>query len=151
MPHNPHIMLVVSKYYKEIAEQLLQGAIIELKKYEATWEIIEVPGAFEIPAAISMSIKSNKRDNLIDGYVALGCVIRGETSHYDYVCGETARGVQAIAVEHSVPLGFGVLTVENTEQADERAYVNCKNKGGEATSVCLKMLELKKNFGLSLR
>ena len=154
MPHNAHIMLVVSKYYKEIAEQLLAGSIEELKKNGSTWEILEVPGAFEIPAAISMSINSNKElksSNPIDGYVALGCVIRGETSHYDYVCGETARGLQAIAIEHSVPLGFGLLTVENKKQAEERAFVNRKNKGGEATSVCLKMLELKNNFGLSLR
>jgi len=154
MPHNAHIMLVVSKYYKEIAEELLAGSIVELKKSESTWEIIEVPGAFEIPAAISMSINSNKKPEVnksVDGYVALGCVIRGETSHYDYVCGETARGLQTIAIEHKVPIGFGVLTVDNKEQAEERAFVNRKNKGGEAARVCLKMFELKNNFGLSVR
>ncbi|MBC93719.1 MAG: 6,7-dimethyl-8-ribityllumazine synthase [Rhodospirillaceae bacterium] len=154
MPHNAHIMLVVSKYYKEIAEELLAGSIVELKKSKSTWEIIEVPGAFEIPAAISMSINSNKKPEVnksVDGYVALGCVIRGETSHYDYVCGETARGLQTIAIEHKVPIGFGVLTVDNKEQAEERAFVNRKNKGGEAARVCLKMFELKNNFGLSVR
>ena len=154
MPHNAHIMLVVSKYYKEIAEELLAGSIVELKKSKSTWEIIEVPGAFEIPAAISMSINSNKKPEVnksVDGYVALGCVIRGETSHYDYVCGETARGLQTIAIEHKVPIGFGVLTVDNKEQAEERAFVNRKNKGGEAVRVCLKMFELKNNFGLSVR
>ena len=154
MPRNAHIMLVVSKYYKEIAEELLAGSIVELKKSKSTWEIIEVPGAFEIPAAISMSINSNKNpevNNSVDGYVALGCVIRGETSHYDYVCGETARGLQTIAIEHKVPIGFGVLTVDNKEQAEERAFVNRKNKGGEAARVCLKMFELKNNFGLSVR
>ncbi|MFL2654459.1 MAG: 6,7-dimethyl-8-ribityllumazine synthase [Alphaproteobacteria bacterium] len=154
MPRNAHIMLVVSKYYKEIAEELLAGSIVELKKSKSTWEIIEVPGAFEIPAAISMSINSNKKPEVnksVDGYVALGCVIRGETSHYDYVCGETARGLQTIAIEHKVPIGFGVLTVDNKEQAEERAFVNRKNKGGEAARVCLKMFELKNNFGLSVR
>ena len=154
MPHNAHIMLVVSKYYKEIAEELLAGSIVELKKSKSTWEIIEVPGAFEIPAAISMSINSNKKPEVnksVDGYVALGCVIRGETSHYDYVCGETARGLQTIAIEHKVPIGFGVLTVDNKEQAEERAFVNRKNKGGEAARVCLKMFELKNNCGLSVR
>ncbi len=154
MPRNAHIMLVVSKYYKEIAEELLAGSIVELKKSKSTWEIIEVPGAFEIPAAISMSINSNKKPEVnksVDGYVALGCVIRGETSHYDYVCGETARGLQTIAIEHKVPIGFGVLTVDNKEQAEERAFVNRKNKGGEAVRVCLKMFELKNNFGLSVR
>ena len=101
-----------------------------------------------------MSINSNKKPEVIksvDGYVALGCVIRGETSHYDYDCGETARGLQTIAIEHKVPIGFGVLTVDNKEQAEERAFVNRKNKGGEAARVCLKMFELKNNYGLYVR
>ena len=148
MPRNAHIMLVVSKYYKEIAEELLAGSIVELKKSKSTWEIIEVPGAFEIPAAISMSINSNKKPEVnksVDGYVALGCVIRGETSHYDYVCGETARGLQTIAIEHKVPIGFGVLTVDNKEHAEERAFVNRKNKGGEAARAVLSVLEIADN------
>ena len=78
----------------------------------------------------------------------MGCVIRGETSHYDYVCGETARGLQDLAVKYCLALGFGLLTVENREQADERAGVDQRDKGGEAARVALSMIELKRNFGL---
>jgi 6,7-dimethyl-8-ribityllumazine synthase len=83
-----------------------------------------------------------------DGYVTLGCVIRGETSHYDYVCGETARALQDLAVKYCLALGFGLLTVENREQAEERAGVDRRDKGGEAARVCLSMIELKRAIGL---
>jgi 6,7-dimethyl-8-ribityllumazine synthase len=83
-----------------------------------------------------------------DGYIALGCVIRGETTHYDYVCGETARGLQDLAVKYCLALGFGLLTVENRAQADERTGVDRRDKGGEAARVCLSMIELKRTFGL---
>ena len=149
MPHNAHIMLVVSKYYKEISEQLLAGSIEELKKNESTWEILEVPGAFEIPAAISMSINSNKElksSNPIDGYVALGCVIRGATDHYDHICREVSRELMELTVKQSMPHGFGILTCENYEQAWERADIKDRDVGGRAALACCRMLTVFKKI-----
>ena len=105
-----------------------------------------VPGAFEIPAAIRFAHFGQKA--AYDGYVALGCVIRGETSHYDYVCGESARGLQSLALEHGLAIGYGILTVEDREQAWVRAAVTKKNKGADAARACLAMMTLRREFGL---
>lgn len=151
MTDQPHVMIAVARFYGEIADELVRGATAALKSTGATWEIVEVPGAFEIPAAVSTAVRSMEfvgARRRFDGYIALGCVIRGETSHYDYVCGETARGLQDLAVKYCLALGFGLLTVENREQAEERAGVDRRDKGGEAARVCLSMIELKRNFGL---
>jgi 6,7-dimethyl-8-ribityllumazine synthase len=132
-------MVVEARFYEGIADELARGALEALEAGGATCERFSVPGAFEIPAAIRMGIARGG----FDGYVALGCVIRGETTHYDYVCSESARALQDIAVAHQVPLGYGILTVENEEQAWARARVDRKNKGGDVARACLAMLELK--------
>ena len=142
MATKPHIMVVEARFYDDIADELARGALAALEAGGATWERFAVPGAFEIPAAIRMGIARGG----FDGYLALGCVIRGETSHYDYVCGESARALQDIAVAHQVPLGYGILTVENGEQAWERARVDRKNKGGDVARACLAMLDLRKRL-----
>lgn len=141
-----HFLIAVANYYQDIADELLLGAKSHLQVEGHTFEIVEVPGAFELPATIHYALHGEKR---YDGYIALGCVIRGETAHFDYVCGECARGLQDIALKHKVPLGFGVLTTENRTQAKKRADVNGGNKGHEAAEACLKMLALKAHFGLS--
>ena len=151
MADQPHVMIAVARFYDEIADELLRGATAALQSAGATWEVVEVPGAFEIPAAVSTAVRSMEfvgARRRFDGYVALGCVIRGETTHYDYVCGETARGLQDLAVKYCLALGFGLLTVENRAQAEERAGVDRRDKGGEAARVCLSMIELKRTFGL---
>jgi 6,7-dimethyl-8-ribityllumazine synthase len=151
MTEQPHVMIAVARFYEDIADELVCGATAALQSAGATWEIVEVPGAFEIPAAISTAVRSLEfvgARRRFDGYVALGCVIRGETSHYDYVCGETARALQDLAVKYCLALGFGLLTVENREQAEERAGVDRRNKGGEAARVCLSMIDMKQIFGL---
>ena len=151
MTEQPHVMIAVGRFYEDIADELVRGATAALQSAGATWELIEVPGAFEIPAAVSTAVRSLEfvgARRRFDGYVALGCVIRGETTHYDYVCGETARALQDLAVKYCLALGFGLLTVENREQAEERAGVNRRDKGGEAARVCLGMIDLKRNFGL---
>lgn len=151
MSDQPHVMIAVARFYEDIADELVRGATAALEEAGATWELIDVPGAFEIPAAIATAVRSLEfvgARRRFDGYIALGCVIRGETSHYDYVCGETARGLQDLAMQYCLALGFGVLTVENREQAQERAGVDRRNKGGEAARVCLRMIELKRSFGL---
>lgn len=151
MADAPHILIVEARYYDDIGEHLLSGAIQALEQEGATYEVVRVPGAFEIPTAIRIAVRSldfyagRPRP---DGYLALGCVIRGETTHYDYVCKESARKLQDIAAEHCLALGYGILTVENRDQAIARADVNGKNKGGEAADACLQMLQVKRRFNL---
>lgn len=149
MSDQPHVMIAVSRYYDDIAEQLLRGAIQVLDEAGATHEMYEIPGAFEIPAAIATAMRSPEFSGgrrRFDGYIALGCVIRGETTHYDYVCGEAARGLQDLAVRHCLALGFGILTTENREQAMARASVDQGNKGADAANACLRMVEFKRSF-----
>jgi 6,7-dimethyl-8-ribityllumazine synthase len=149
-----HIMIVEARYYAHISDELAKGAIAALDAAGASYERFVVPGAFEIPAAIRFAVEAQARgarEARFDGYLALGCVIRGETSHYDYVCGESARGLQDVAIVHNLAIGFGILTVENEAQALARARVDKKNKGGEAANACLAMIELKRHFGLGRR
>jgi 6,7-dimethyl-8-ribityllumazine synthase len=147
----PHILIVEARFYEEISDELAKGAVAALKSAGVTFDRLAVPGAFEIPAAIRMAIHAMDfypHRRRFDGYVALGCVIRGETTHYDYVCGESARGLQDLAVKYTLALGYGILTVENEAQAWERARVDRKNKGGDAARACLAMIEAKRKFGL---
>ena len=151
MSETPHLLIVESRYYEDVAAELLNGATAELEAAGATSERIEVPGAFEIPAAIRMAIRSMDfyaGRRRFDGYIALGCVIRGETSHYDYICMESARKLQDLAVNYTLALGYGILTCETHDQAMERAAVNRKNKGGEAARTCLAMIGVKQRFRL---
>ena len=143
---SPLILIVEARYYAHIGDELLRGAVAALEAAGARHEKITVPGAFEIPAAIHLAHLSRRG---FDGFVALGCVIRGETSHYDLVCNEAARGVQELAIREKLAIGFGVLTVENEAQALARADVGRKNKGGEAVRACLAMIELKQRFGIA--
>jgi len=149
MSDQPHVMIALSRYYEEVAEQLLAGALAVLEEAGASYELYEVPGAFEIPAAMATAMRSPEFSGgrrRFDGYIALGCVIRGETTHYDYVCGECARGLQDLAVRNCLALGFGVLTTENMDQAMARADVNRGNKGADAANACLRMVEFKRQF-----
>src|SRR5688572_18661486 len=151
----PHILIVEARFYEDIADELVRGAIIELEKAGATYDRIAVPGAFEIPAAINFALTAAEGGTpandesavpRYDGYVALGCVIRGETTHYDYVCEESARGLQDLAITYMLAIGNGILTVENEEQAWERARVERLNKGGGAAEACLAMVALKQKL-----
>jgi 6,7-dimethyl-8-ribityllumazine synthase len=149
----PHIMIVEAPYYRHIAEEMAKGAIQALDAAGASYERVVVPGAFEIPAAIRFAVAAaaSNRHRGFDGFIALGCVIRGETTHYDYVCNESARGLQDLALRHDLAIGFGILTVENEAQALARARVEKKNKGGEAARACLAMIDLKHQLGLGQR
>ncbi len=138
----PAVLVIVARFYEDIADELVKGAAQELDKQRIKYDVVAVPGAFEIPAAIRFAIDSGK----YDGYVALGCVIRGETTHYDYVCGESARGLNQLALEHKAAIGYGILTVENRKQALARALVSKGNKGAAAVEACLAMMALKKQF-----
>lgn len=136
------VLVATSRYYESIAGELEAGAQDVLDGAGVVSETIIVPGAFEVPGVIAMAADSSK----YDGYVALGCVIRGETSHYDYVCGESARGLMTLAVERRLAIGYGILTVENHDQAWVRADRQQKNKGRDAAEACLAMLALRKKF-----
>ncbi|HEY7991438.1 MAG TPA: 6,7-dimethyl-8-ribityllumazine synthase [Stellaceae bacterium] len=139
------ILIVEARYYTHIADELLKGATAELERASIVYERVTVPGAFEIPAAVQFAHLSRAG---FDGYVALGCVIRGETSHYDLICTECARGLQDLALHERLAIGFGVLTVENEAQALARARIDTKNKGAEAARACLAMVELKRRYAL---
>ena len=143
MNNSPHILLVEAPYYTHIAEQLRSGAERALASAGATHEVITVPGAFEIPAAIGLIARATPR---FDGFVALGCVIRGETTHYDHICAESARGLQELAVRDGLAIGYGILTVENEAQALVRASVEGRDKGGEAVRACLAIVDLKRRL-----
>tara|TARA_R110002072_G_scaffold5008_2_gene33855 strand:+ start:213 stop:641 length:429 start_codon:yes stop_codon:yes gene_type:complete len=138
MSNSPRVLIVAGTFYRDIADMLIAGAKAALPGCEV--EVVEVPGAFEIPAVIASADHS---DAPFDGYIALGCVIRGETSHYDYVCGESARGLMDLSLG-GLPIGYGILTVENREQALVRAGE--KNKGRDAAEACLAMMTLMKRF-----
>ena len=138
------LLLVVAPYYQDISEMLVSGATAAI--YEAGYEaeMLTVPGAFEIPGAIAMAAESNR----YSGFVGLGCVIRGDTTHYDYVCGESARGLQDLSYKNKLAIGFGILTCENMAQAKLRADVAQGNKGAEAARAALRMIEIRQVFGL---
>ena len=137
------LLFVIAPYYKEIAENLRLGAEAAANAAKAkVIDYVYVPGAFEIPAAIMHA--SCNHD--YDGYVALGCVIRGETSHYEHICTESARGLMDISMRESFCIGNGILTVENMAQAEERADPARLDKGGEAARACLAMLAIRRRF-----
>jgi len=149
MAETPHIMIVESRYYEDIADELARGATAELEKASATYDRFAVPGVLEIPGAIQMAIRSLDFSTLrrrFDGYIALGCVIRGETISYDLVCRESARALQDLALRYTLALGFGIVTVDNLDQALVRASIQGRNRGGEAARTCLSMIEVKRRM-----
>ena len=128
------ILIVISNYYKEVGKNLLKGSINELKKNKIDYDILYAPGCFEIPFLISKNIKKYR------GFIALGCVIRGETYHFDLIANECARKIMDISNSALKPIGFGVLTCDNIKQASIRSDIRKKNKGKEAASACIKLL-----------
>jgi len=141
MARRPHVLLVEARFYVDIADQMALGASRALAAADATHDRQAVPGTFEVPAAIAMALEA--APGRYDGFVALGCVIRGETDHYDHICREASRALMDLATERGVPLGFGILTCDTYEQAWVRASVDDKNKGADAAEACLAMIELR--------
>ncbi|KEC76339.1 6,7-dimethyl-8-ribityllumazine synthase [Rhizobium leguminosarum bv. phaseoli CCGM1] len=141
-------MIVEARFYDDMADALLEGATFALQEAGATFEVVTVPGALEIPAAIAMSLDGDDNGGThYDGYVALGMVIRGETYHFDIVSNESSRALMDLAVSESLAIGNGILTVENDEQAWARARRSDKDKGGFAARAALTMIELKQKLG----
>ncbi|GLQ06472.1 6,7-dimethyl-8-ribityllumazine synthase [Sneathiella chinensis] len=151
MSDNIHVLIVEADFYRDISDALLDGAKTVLDGVDATYEIVRVPGCLEIPAAVRYAVKSMEfmgGRRRFDAYVALGCVIRGETSHYDTVSEESARGLLDLSTEFCLALGNGIITCENEAQAWARARKEEKDKGGAAAQAALDMLSVKEHFGL---
>ncbi len=144
----PHILIVEARFYDHLADFLLEGAKAHLDAAGATYEVVTVPGALEIPAAIAFALagaEEGGRD--YDGFVALGSVLRGETYHFEVVSNESSRAIMDLTVQDGVAIGNGILTVENEEQALERARPDRKNKGAGAAEAALTMIALRQRFG----
>jgi 6,7-dimethyl-8-ribityllumazine synthase len=141
------LLIVEARFYDDIADMLLKGARRALKQAGAAFDRITVPGSLEIPPAIAIALDAAAgRGQPYDGVVALGCVIRGETSHYDIVAGESARGLMEIALAQRMPVGNGILTVDTREQAVARARPDKWDKGGGAAEAALALLRLKRRL-----
>ncbi len=138
----PHVLIVEGRFYDHIADQLLRGAKAVLEAAGASYEVVTVPGALEVPTAIALADASDR----FDAFVALGCVIRGETSHYDIVAGESARGLVALGMDRGCPIGNGILTVDTEAQALVRADPEGKDKGGDAARAALALFALAAAF-----
>ena len=146
------VLIVEASFYPDIVGELANGAVAVLAAAEVLHDRIEVPGTFEVPAAIryavhSMELHAGPNDYI--GFVALGCVIRGETDHYDHICRETSRALMDLTLTYSLALGFGILTCDTREQAFSRAATDQKNKGADAAQACLRMMEIKNHLHLS--
>lgn len=135
------LLIVVAPYYKDIADNLVQGARITAAACGAEVDLIEVPGALEVPTAIALAERLAK----YDGYVALGCVIRGETTHYDTVCNDSSRALALLGLQGAA-IGNGILTVENRPQAEVRADPTGQNKGGGAAAAALHLIALSRKW-----
>ncbi|WP_333586233.1 6,7-dimethyl-8-ribityllumazine synthase [Phenylobacterium sp.] len=138
------VLVVEARFYNDLADALLAGALDVLSAHDVDYEVVTVPGALEIPGAIAMAAQAGEGGGVsYDGYVALGCVIRGETYHFEVVCNESARGLMQLTLDRGLCIGNGVLTVEDEEQAWTRARASEADKGGGAARACLAMIGLK--------
>ncbi len=140
--HKPvRLLIVVAPYYRDITDQLIVGAKAVAADCGAEVEVVEMPGALEVPTAIAMAERQAK----FDGYVALGCIIRGETTHYDTVCNDSSRALSLLGLQGAC-IGNGILTVENRAQADARAEPAGQNKGGAAAAAALHLVALSRRW-----
>jgi 6,7-dimethyl-8-ribityllumazine synthase len=139
------IAIISANYYEKVTSFLENGAIEVLKKNNLDYEILYIPGAFEIPAALNFAIKSQK----YSGFLTFGCVIKGETDHYNFICDAIFNQISKIIIKNQICSGMGILTVNNLAQAMERADQTKQNVGGGAATAMIKMINLKKQLGIS--
>jgi 6,7-dimethyl-8-ribityllumazine synthase len=156
--HNPHppqinarVLIIEGRFYEAISDELAQGAIAALEAQGVTYDRVSVPGALEIPQVLAQAVAAgliprSAPNAQWDGAVALGCVIRGETKHYDIVCENANHWLMEVAVRDAVPVGNGILTVETEAQALERARGGSDGKGGDAARACLSLIELARAY-----
>jgi len=140
----PHLLVVRAPYYREVIEGMTQGAVQILESAGATYDVLDVAGSFELPQAIRIALRGPKK---FDGFVALGCIVRGGTDHYDHICRETMAGLMNVALGFGIALGSGVLTVHSIEQALARAGAGTHNKGAEAAVAALMQVAAARRLG----
>jgi len=140
----PHLLVLRAPYYRDVVEGLTRGAERILRQAGATFETLDVAGAFELPQALRMALRGSRR---FDGYVALGCVVRGETDHYDHICRETISGLMAVALQFGLAMGQGILTVHRLDQAMARSGQDGHNKGAEAAAAALAQIGAARRLG----
>ena len=146
MYKNIKILLVCSPYYKDISKNLVKGASEVLKSHSVEYNVIHVPGALEIAPSIKFFSEKKSQNILFDGFIALGCIIRGETYHFEVVSNESARALTDLSIKYSLPISNGILTVDNKHQAIERSDPLKLNKGGGAALACLSLINHKNNI-----
>ncbi len=144
-----NILIVEARFYAHISDALLEGATAAIEKAGAHFERISVPGALEIPTAIALAARGGEHGGKsFDGYVALGCVIRGETYHFEIVASESARALVDLGIAHALCIGNGILTVESEKQALVRATIEDGDKGGDAARACLALIAIRNRLGV---
>jgi 6,7-dimethyl-8-ribityllumazine synthase len=143
------VLIIEARFYEAVADELMAGAIAELEANGVIFERIAVPGALEIPQALSAATPLFE-DDVYEGALALGCVIRGETAHYDIVCNNANHWLMDVAINAMIPVGNAILTVETMEQAMERARGGRAGKGGDAARACLRLIEIQNQFAEQL-
>jgi 6,7-dimethyl-8-ribityllumazine synthase len=140
----PHVLIVRAPYYRAVIDGLTEGAVRIVSETGGTLEILDVAGAFELPQALRLAAKARRG---FDGYVALGCVIRGETDHYDFICQATMQGCMDVALAHGLCLGTGLLTCDTLAQAEARSGQDGHNKGAEAAAAALLQIDAARRLG----
>ncbi len=150
MNRRPHVLIVEARFYEDLADAMaasVDGILADAGVDRTRWS---VPGAFELPAAIRMALAAASRriGPAYDGFVALGCVIRGETDHYEHICREASRGLMDLTLQFGIALGFGLLTCPTFELARVRAATDGRNKGADAARACLRMMALRRDLKL---
>lgn len=149
MAVNPHILIIEARFYDEIADDLLKGAKDVLDAAKAKYDVVTVPGILELPATALMAMTPERKSGQrYDGFIVLGCAVKGETDHYEYVCAESMSGVTRVALDLKAPAGNGILTCPTWELAQNRANPAEGDVGGRAAKACLRMIEVKQGFGL---
>ncbi|HEX4043320.1 MAG TPA: 6,7-dimethyl-8-ribityllumazine synthase [Xanthobacteraceae bacterium] len=138
------LLVVEARYYDDIADALLAGATAALNEADARYDVVSVPGSLEIPPAIAIAIDAARGRRRYDGAVALGCVIRGETLHFEIVSQQSARGLMELAIAQRFPIGNGIVTVDTEAQAWARARPEEQDKGGEAARAALALIAVKR-------
>ena len=146
MIYNKSLLLVCSPYYENVTNNLIEGATKVLKSNSVEYRVLHVPGALEIAPAIKMIIDKSDKKPLFDGFIALGCVIKGETYHFEIVSNESSRALTDLSLNYSIPIGNGILTVSNMKQAIIRSDPLQLNKGADAAQACITLIDIKNNI-----
>ena len=143
----PHVLIVEARFYDDLADELARGAIEEIEQRGGTYDRMAVPGVLEVPAAVAYAVAAGHNGGTAyDGYVALGCVIRGETTHYETGCNDSSRGIALLGLQ-GLCIGNGILTVETRAQAEVRADPGRMNKGAGAAAAALHLIALARKWG----